>query len=110
MTTAVVIIVFRQGFIEAKNRPATWWEKKDGQKVKGSHSVDDLLQQGIGKCPETALQLVIREYFSRSPRKEGFSLQHYVRGRSIGVVVRIRLPLQHWDPACHSAYQARPWA
>lgn len=53
--------VFRQGFIEAKNRPATWWEKKDGQKVKGSHSVDDLLQQGIGKCPETALQLVIQD-------------------------------------------------
>lgn len=53
------ITVFRQGFVEARHRPSTWWERKDGQKVKPGHSVEDLLKQGVGKCPENALKLVV---------------------------------------------------
>ncbi|TFK71306.1 hypothetical protein BDN72DRAFT_837912 [Pluteus cervinus] len=53
--------VFRQGFVEAKHRPSTWWEKKDGQKVKNSHLVDDLIKQGVGKCQENALGLIVED-------------------------------------------------
>ncbi|KAF8895640.1 hypothetical protein BD779DRAFT_1609136 [Infundibulicybe gibba] len=53
--------VFRQGFVEAKHRPSTWWERKDGQKVKASHLVEELLQQGIGKCQESAIKLVVED-------------------------------------------------
>ncbi|KAF8742602.1 hypothetical protein AX14_003236 [Amanita brunnescens Koide BX004] len=53
--------VFRNGFIDAKYRPATWWEKKDGTKVKASFTIDDLLIEGVGKCPDTALKLVIED-------------------------------------------------
>lgn len=53
--------VFRQGFVEAKHRPLTWWEKVDGVRVKGCQVVEELLKQGVGKCPETALKLVIGE-------------------------------------------------
>ncbi|GLB38667.1 putative MYND finger [Lyophyllum shimeji] len=55
------VVVFRQGFVEAKYRPATWWERKDGQKVKGSLSVEELLAQGVGRCPESALKLVVQD-------------------------------------------------
>ena len=51
--------MFRQGFVDAKYRPATWWEKKDGVAVKASSAIDDLLIEGVGKCPDTALKLVI---------------------------------------------------
>jgi hypothetical protein len=53
--------VFRQGFVDPKHRPSTWWEKKDGNKVKGSQSVEDLLKQGVGRCQDTALKLVIED-------------------------------------------------
>jgi len=53
--------VFRQGFVEARYRPSTWWQKLDGSKVKGSFAVEDLLKQGVGKCPDTALKLVIED-------------------------------------------------
>lgn len=53
--------VFRQGFVEPQYRPSTWWEKKDGQKVKASHSVEELLQQGVGRCPDNALKLVVQD-------------------------------------------------
>ncbi|KAF8626007.1 hypothetical protein AX17_006730 [Amanita inopinata Kibby_2008] len=53
--------VFRQGFIEARHRPAAWWEKKDGFKVKAISSLEDLLNEGVGKCPETALKLVVED-------------------------------------------------
>jgi hypothetical protein len=56
------LLVFRQGFIEAKYRPATWWEKKDGVKVKTCTTIDDLLIEGIGRCPDTALKLVIGKH------------------------------------------------
>ncbi|KAF8349562.1 hypothetical protein F5887DRAFT_946774, partial [Amanita rubescens] len=57
----VLAHVFRQGFIEAKYRPATWWEKKDGVKVKTCTTIDVLLIEGIGRCPDTALKLVIED-------------------------------------------------
>ncbi|KAG5651220.1 hypothetical protein H0H81_009449 [Sphagnurus paluster] len=55
------ITVFRQGFVEAQYRPATWWENKEGQKVKSSHSVELLLEQGVGRCPQTALKLIVQD-------------------------------------------------
>ena len=55
--------VFQQGFIEAKYRPASWWEKMDGQKVKGSLLVEELMKQGVGLCQTTALRLVVGEPF-----------------------------------------------
>ena len=51
-------LVFRQGFVDAKYRPATWWEK-DGVKVKTSAIIADLLTEGVGICPDAALTLVI---------------------------------------------------
>jgi hypothetical protein len=59
--------VFRQGFVDAKYRPATWWEKKDGVTVKASSTIDGLLIEGVGKCPDTALKLVIGKYQSTKP-------------------------------------------
>ncbi|KAG6848775.1 hypothetical protein H0H93_014128 [Arthromyces matolae] len=53
--------VFRQGFVEPKYRPATWWEKGDGLKLKAGHLVEELLQQGVGRTPETSLKLVIQD-------------------------------------------------
>ena len=83
------LVVFRQGFVEAKYRPATWWEKKDGQKVKGGLCVDDLLQQGVGRCPETALKLVVREcHFSDRESR----LRYYNRRYPVGVVVHLCIP------------------
>lgn len=51
--------IFRQGFLDAKLRPVAWWEKASGERVKSSAAVAELLQQGVGKCQETAMRLVI---------------------------------------------------
>jgi hypothetical protein len=58
-----VVQVFRQGFVESKYRPFVHWERKDGGHVKPSHTVVDLLEQGVGKTPETSLKLVIGEQY-----------------------------------------------
>lgn len=55
----VLDYIFAQGYVEAKFRPVSWWEKCSGDKVKGSLCVDELLQQGVGHCQETAMRLVI---------------------------------------------------
>ena len=78
--------------MDAKYRPATWWEKRDGHKVKGSQSVDDLLQQNVGKCPETALKLVVRECFPKLLERLLIALLR--RGYSVGIVVHLCLPQQ----------------
>lgn len=57
--------VFQQGFVEAKHRSVSWWEKKDGVKVKASLSVEELLKQGVGLCQDSALRLVIGEIWTR---------------------------------------------
>ena len=51
--------IFRQGYVEAKHRPSVWWEKHDGVKLKGSHIVEELLEQGVGQCEQTALKLIV---------------------------------------------------
>jgi len=51
--------VFRQGYVEPKLRPCARWERQDGQRVKACHLVEDLLEHGVGKTPETALKLVV---------------------------------------------------
>ena len=55
----VLDYIFNEGFVEPKYRPVSWWEKTCGEKVKGSLNVDELLSQGVGKCEETALRLII---------------------------------------------------
>jgi len=79
----VLAHVFRQGFIEAKYRPVTWWEKKDGVKVKACTTIDDLLIDGIGKCPDTALKLVIEDM----PTNLWFSY-HYIHNPPVQVVTQ----------------------
>ncbi|KAF9054824.1 hypothetical protein BJ165DRAFT_1337235 [Panaeolus papilionaceus] len=51
--------VFRQGYVEAKYRPVSWWERKDGVAVKVSQLIEDLVKVGVGKTPEGALKLVV---------------------------------------------------
>lgn len=53
------IQVFRQGFVEARYRPVSTWVRKDGAPVRPSDVVDELLKQGVGKCAETAIKLVV---------------------------------------------------
>lgn len=56
-------LVFRQGIVDVKYRSVTWWEKKDGVRVKASTIIADLLAEKVGTCPETALKLVIGKPF-----------------------------------------------
>lgn len=64
----VLEYIFQQGFLDPQLRPVSWWEKCDGEKVKGSICVDELLQQGVGKCEQTAMRLVIGAYgYSKPP-------------------------------------------
>ncbi|KAH7885409.1 hypothetical protein F5I97DRAFT_1381804 [Phlebopus sp. FC_14] len=53
--------LFRQGFIEAKHRPVSFWENHDGKRVHAGQAVEELLKNGSGKCPQTALRLVIAD-------------------------------------------------
>jgi len=83
--------VFQQGFVEAKYRPVSFWEKKDGSKVKACHNVEELLKLGVGKCQETALRLVIADI----PPALWFSY-HYVHNTSGNhVVQRVKLESLH---------------
>ena len=59
---AAGLLVFRQGFVEARYRPVAWWEKKNGVPVKASTTMEFLLNEGIGKCPDSSLQLVIGKH------------------------------------------------
>ncbi|KIL66760.1 hypothetical protein M378DRAFT_9830 [Amanita muscaria Koide BX008] len=44
------ILVFQKGFVDAKYRPATWWEKKDGAKIKSTTSIASLLEVDAGNA------------------------------------------------------------
>lgn len=59
--------IFAEGYVESKFRPVSYWEKTNGEKVKGGLCVEDLLQQGVGKCEETALRLIIGKSHSLTP-------------------------------------------
>jgi len=63
LTDAAHPTVFRQGFVEAKYRSASWWVTKEGVKVKTGASIEEMLQQGVGRCPETSLRLFVRELY-----------------------------------------------
>lgn len=58
--------LFHQGFIDAKHRPVSFWENHEGHRVSGGHLVEELLKNGAGKCPQTALRLVIGKQHERS--------------------------------------------
>ncbi|KIK92569.1 hypothetical protein PAXRUDRAFT_147010 [Paxillus rubicundulus Ve08.2h10] len=79
--------LFRQGFIEAKHRPVSFWENHEGHRVQGGHSVEELLKNGSGKCPQTALRLVIAD----SLPVVWFSYHYLHRASAPVVVQRVRL-------------------
>ncbi|KIL66747.1 hypothetical protein M378DRAFT_160224 [Amanita muscaria Koide BX008] len=83
----VLDYVFRQGYVDAKHRPATWWEKKCGAKVKSSVAIEYLLTEGVGKCPETALRLFIEDI----PSTLWFSYVFLNHPHSQVVVQRVKL-------------------
>ncbi|KAH7925591.1 hypothetical protein BV22DRAFT_1088751 [Leucogyrophana mollusca] len=91
--------LFRQGFVEAKHRSLSWWERNDGQKVHGSNTVEELLKLGVGKCPQSALKLVIAD----CPPAVWFS--YVYTSNTIGTVVtqRVRLdnPATKFDMVAH---------
>jgi hypothetical protein len=60
--------VFGQGFVDPKLRSVVWWEDCTSVRLKASSIVQDLLAQGAGSTPETALRLII-----------GLYLYYYVR-------------------------------
>ncbi|KAF9493622.1 hypothetical protein BDN71DRAFT_1082659 [Pleurotus eryngii] len=53
--------VFQQGFVDNKYRTSTWWERRDGSRVKSSLAIEELFKQGVGKCQDSALRLVIAD-------------------------------------------------
>lgn len=55
--------VFEQGFVDPKLRSVVWWEDCTSVGLKASSAVQDLLMQGAGSTPETALRLIIGSYF-----------------------------------------------
>ena len=55
--------LFGQGFIEAKYRSLAFWEDHEGSRIQAAHAVEELLKNGLGKCPQTALRLVIGGLF-----------------------------------------------
>ncbi|KAL4246587.1 hypothetical protein ABKN59_008460 [Abortiporus biennis] len=90
--------VFSQGFVEAKYRPMSWWEKKDGVKVKGCQNVEELLKQGVGICQDTALKLVIADI----PPALWFSYHYAHHPSGTDVVQRVKLEslLHFHSPPC----------
>lgn len=85
----VLEYIFSQGFIEAKYRSLTYWERKDGGPVKPSTIVEDLLKQGVGTCQETALRLIIRDI----PAGLWFKY-HFTSGNASGHTVTQRVKLE----------------
>jgi hypothetical protein len=51
--------LFRQGFIEAQHRSLSYWENHSGQRLNAGHALEELLKEGAGKCPQSALRLII---------------------------------------------------
>ncbi|KAI0696262.1 hypothetical protein BC835DRAFT_1272215 [Cytidiella melzeri] len=95
----VLDYIFSEGFVEPKYRPVSYWEKVNGDKVKGGFSVDELLQQGVGKCEETALRLVIADV----PPAVWFSY-HYTNAPASAPIVNQRVKLDALHSACASGH------
>ncbi|KAH9969832.1 hypothetical protein BC827DRAFT_37051 [Russula dissimulans] len=55
----VLDYVFEQGFVDPKWRSVVWWENSTSARLKASTVVQDLLAQGAGSTPKTALRLII---------------------------------------------------
>ncbi|KAG1825029.1 hypothetical protein EV424DRAFT_1394685 [Suillus variegatus] len=53
--------LFRQGFVEAQHRSLSYWENHSGQRLNPSDALEELLTEGAGKCPQSALRLVIAD-------------------------------------------------
>jgi len=48
--------LFRQGFVEAQHRSLSYWENHSGQRLNPSDALEELLTEGAGKCPQSALR------------------------------------------------------
>ncbi|KAI0344414.1 hypothetical protein BDW22DRAFT_1045733 [Trametopsis cervina] len=90
----VLDYIFAEGFVESKYRPVTYWEKSNGEKVKGSLAVEELVLQGVGKCEETALRLIIADI----PPAVWFSY-HYTSSAAGTALVKQRVKVE----ALHTA-------
>ena len=59
----VLAYVFEHGFLDCALRPLAWWERPAAgaacERVRNSIAVCELLEQGIGRCQDTAMRLVI---------------------------------------------------
>ncbi|KAG1748584.1 hypothetical protein EDB19DRAFT_1893690 [Suillus lakei] len=53
--------LFRQGFIKAQHQSLSYWENHSGQRLNPSHALEELLTEGAGKYPQSALRLVIAD-------------------------------------------------
>jgi len=90
----VLDYVFRQGFVEAKHRSATWWETKEGVKVRAAASVEEVLREGVGRCPETSLRLVVQDI----PAALWFTYVYKHNPSAPVVTQRIKLPVLAASP------------
>ncbi|KAF9242628.1 hypothetical protein BU15DRAFT_43711 [Melanogaster broomeanus] len=79
--------LFRQGFIEAKHRPVSFWENHEGHRVHSGQLVEEVLKNGVGKCPQSALRLVIADVLPAV-----WFGYHYLHKHAVPVVTqRVRL-------------------
>ncbi|KAI9443402.1 hypothetical protein H4582DRAFT_1190156 [Lactarius indigo] len=83
--------VFQQGFVDPKWRSVVWLEDCDSVRLKASHTVKDLLANGAGNTPETALRLVISDI----PVAIWVHYEYLHDRHSHTSVQRIRLDLPH---------------
>ncbi|KAI5836282.1 hypothetical protein K523DRAFT_367611 [Schizophyllum commune Tattone D] len=83
----VLDYVFRQGYIEAKYRSSTYWERADGTPVKASESIEGVMTMGVGMTPENPLKLVVDD----APTALWFSYHHLDQPSAKTVAQRVRL-------------------
>ncbi|KAG0703777.1 hypothetical protein DFH29DRAFT_915032 [Suillus ampliporus] len=85
--------LFRQGFIEAQHRSLSFWEDHSGQRLKASCVLEELLTGGAGKCPQSALRLVIAD------RPPHLWFSYVYTHKSVGPAVTQRVKFCHTQEA-----------
>lgn len=79
--------LFRQGFVEAQHRSLSYWENHNGQRLNPGHVLEELLTEGEGKCPQSALRLIIAD----CPPHLWFTYVYTHKGVSPAVTQRVKL-------------------
>lgn len=93
--------LFRQGFIEAKYRSVSFWENHEGHRVSSGHLVEELLKNGAGKCPQTAIRLVIGKQHEKT--KCLLDVDIVLSGFCACCLVQLPLSSQACCTRCHAA-------